>query len=245
MPVTPVITYVGEGQALWGRRDVLSPSIFDIRGDGYELRVLVAGSGSLGIGLRDRGLDYSPLMRLAGVTEIERRLAAGELPRENPDEGYIEILYTSDRGEELAALNASAKQCTWQVRVARDGLECDATPVGQERVTTLATCGACGLPDSRLLCSNLRHPTNLPVRTYSAGLRGRVAVGRRASDTRGVGVPDRLPPDVVRLARSRRSCVRALDRRSGTQTGGAAGYSRSRLDRFGVPLRAVAPALTR
>jgi hypothetical protein len=158
------IRYAGQGEALYGRRDVFAPEIFSIDGDGYDIKVLAVASGTLGEMLEHDGLNQAELVRRAGLTELESRLAAGEVPQES-DEGYIEILYSSDQHADLARVHESAKSCDWQVRGDR-GLECDATPVGQDRSTTLATCAKCAMPDARIVCAQLRHPTNLPVRTF-------------------------------------------------------------------------------
>ncbi len=114
--------------------------------------------------LGHREVNAGDVLRQAGLSEIERRLSTGEMPQQ-PDEGYVEILYSSEESDELVALDGSAKQCAWQVRTER-GVECDATPIGEERVTTQATCRGCALPDARVICAQLRHPTNLPIRTF-------------------------------------------------------------------------------
>ncbi len=162
--MTPKISYHGVGEALFGGRDVLAPEIFAVTGDGYDIRFLATASGTLGKILEDRGVQPGDVVRTAGLIQLERRLASDELPQ-RVDEGYEEVLFASDNYDELVGLESAGKECAWQIRDGR-GLECDATPAGQERATTEAVCHACALPDERLICAHLRHPTNLPIRTF-------------------------------------------------------------------------------
>jgi hypothetical protein len=160
------ITYKGTGEAYYMRRDVLAPEIFGVTGDGYDLHVLASASGMLAEILRREGLTPGDVVRQVGLVELERRLATGELPHET-DEGYIEILYSSDSFRDLLDGLSATKECGWQIPGTRE-LESDATPTSQDRSTTEALCRACSLPDERVICTHLRHPTNLPVRTSGA-----------------------------------------------------------------------------
>jgi hypothetical protein len=145
-----------------------------------------------GIGFRDLDGDrLDALLTAAGLDELERRLRAGIFPPEEGD--YDTVLFTSDQYDLLRAIADREKHCVWQERLAR-GWICKATPAGGNDRTTATLCASCVMPDARVLCVHLMHPTieldhdgSGPTRSPSApplcNRRIRPRTRRRASST--------------------------------------------------------------
>jgi hypothetical protein len=114
----------------------------------------------------DKGLTNADLLGVmleAGLDDLERGLAAGIYPPDGADR--LEVMFTSDSDDRLWAYEDREKHCRWQTRT-EIGWSCEATPdLDHDRRTTAVLCAGCVMPDERVICPHLVHPSIHLVRS--------------------------------------------------------------------------------
>lgn len=157
------------GGTLPAERDSLPPLLLLVdMGDRRVLHLGVTMTRQAAIGFRDlTGEETATLLLRVGLEELERGLRAGIYPRAVGDE-YEELVFKSDDYERLRAYRDPEKECLWQERKPR-GYICQATPEGSDARTTSAMCAGCVIPDERMICAHLAHPSIHAVTTESGG----------------------------------------------------------------------------
>jgi hypothetical protein len=123
----------------------------------------VTMSRQAAIGFRDLAAEnLTRLLIAAGLEELERGLRAGIYP---PTDGgdFHEHAFLSDDYDRLRAFGNREKECLWQERQPR-GYVCHATPAGSDERTTTTLCAGCVVPDSRVICAHLMHPSIHAIR---------------------------------------------------------------------------------
>ncbi|HEY2939281.1 MAG TPA: hypothetical protein VGJ27_05680 [Gaiellaceae bacterium] len=153
-----VISFDGSGHQITGVRDVWPNGIlFRVKRGEETFYFGCTMSNQAAIGFQDLDRDQiEAMLTAAGLDELERRLRAGIYPPEESD--YDNVLFTSEQYEHLRAMVDREKDCLWQERLAR-GWICTATRPGGDERTSAPLCGGCLIPDERILCTHLMHPT--------------------------------------------------------------------------------------
>lgn len=103
-----------------------------------------------------RSIDWDVVFDTLLLGELEARFAADLV---NESDGAVDVVLSGAEAEQtILELAAGGKRCKWLVADDGKGDFCTATPDHREP-TTPPLCGTCEMPDSRVVCSALVHPT--------------------------------------------------------------------------------------
>ncbi len=117
--------------------------------------IRVSGTAQALGALRD--IDWQHVLSIAVLEEAENQLEAGVLSREAGADLKMEL--GSYDEEFIIELARQPKRCQWQRPAHPRGKLCTATASGKPEPTTSPLCASCEMPDARLVCSALVHPT--------------------------------------------------------------------------------------
>lgn len=140
------------------RHDALPPVLLTVStGVGEVFRFAVTMAGTAAVAFRDLSTDgQGRILAEAGLDDLEAGLRAGIYP---PHEGdAFERMFTSDDVERLERYRDRQKRCAWQERQPR-GWFCAATAPAADPRTTDSLCRRCPIPDERVICAQLVHPS--------------------------------------------------------------------------------------